>query len=198
MQHCNAYSKWFATKCLTAGVTVESKVVLGTTLKTSDLVFGGESSKTGGKSSRGDFALKSKDVGSKASDVGSGHGSTRNGVGATVQPGGEDGDTRGVDVDKGAVVGERGNAVRAVSGTDSEGGNLRSRGVAGCISTVVTSGHSEEDAGSDSVGSGRVDSGGLGSSKRHAADSTVGTAAGLCVVGDVVDASNDTGVGTRT
>lgn len=103
-----------------------------------------------------------------------------------------------MDVNKGAVVGERSNTVRAVSGTDSVDGRLRSgRGVGG-ISTVVTSSDGHEDTSGDSVGSGGVDSSGLATSKRHGADGTVGAATGLSIVGDKVDTSNDTRVGTRT
>jgi hypothetical protein len=185
-------------KRLTAGVAVESKVVLGAALKTGDLVLCGELSQAGGKGSRSLLALEGKDVGSETSNVRSSHGGTRDGVGTAVEPGGQNGHTRGVDVDGSSVVGERGDAVRAVGGTDGVSRGFGSGRVVGSIAAIVTSGNSHENTSSDSVGNGSVDSGGLGTSERHGANSTVGAAAGLSVVGDIVDTSNDTRVGSRT
>jgi hypothetical protein len=144
-QDIHPRNKRMLRRCLTAGVTVESKVVLGAALKTSDLVLGGESSKTGGERSRRYLALKSENVGSKTSNVGSSHGGTRDGVGTTVEPGGEDRDTRSVDVDNSSVVGERSNTVGAVGGTNSVDSGLRSGRRAGSVSAIVTGGNSEED-----------------------------------------------------
>jgi hypothetical protein len=182
-------------KCLTAGVAVESKVVLGAALDAGDLVLSGKSLQTGGESSRALLALKSENVGSQTGNVGSSHRGTRNGVGTAVEPGGQDGDTGGEDVDDGAVVGERSQSVRAVSGTDGEDSGLGSGRRTGSIGTIVTGGIGEENTGRDGIGGGGVDSGGFATSKRHGANSAIGAAAGLCVVGDVVDTSNDTRVG---
>jgi hypothetical protein len=65
---------------LTAGVAVESKVVLGARRKTGDLVLGGKGLEAGGESSGGPLALKTQDVSTKTSNVGSSHGSTRDGI----------------------------------------------------------------------------------------------------------------------
>jgi hypothetical protein len=153
-QELHARNEQMLRRCSTAGVAVESKVVLGAALKTSDLVLGGKSSKTGGESSRGDLALKSKNVGSKTSNVGSSHGGTRDGVGTAVEPGGEDGNTWSVDVDNGSVVGERSNAVGAVSRTNSVDSRLRGGRRAGSVSAIVTGGNGEENTSRNSVGSG--------------------------------------------
>jgi hypothetical protein len=191
-------SKQSSKKRLTAGVAVESKVVLGAALKTGDLVLGGELSEAGAEGSRGLLALKGQNVGSKTSNVGSSHGGTRDGVGTAVEPGGQDSNTRGVDVNNASVVGERGDTVRAVGGTDGVSGGFGSGRVVASIASIVTSGNSHEDTSGDGVGNSSVDSGGLGTSERHGANSTVGAAAGFSVVGDVVDAGNDTRVGSRT
>jgi hypothetical protein len=127
--------------------------------------------------------------------VGSSHRGTRDGVGTAVEPCGQDGDTGGEDVDDGAVVGERSKFVRAVGGTDGEDSGLGCRGRSSSIDSLVTGGNSEEDTSSDGVGGSGVDRGGLATSERHGAYGTIGAAAGLCVVGDVVDTGNDTRVG---
>lgn len=115
---------------------------------------------------------------------------------ATVQPGGEDGNTRGKDVNNSTVVGERGELVGAVGGTDGVDSGLGcGRGVASILS-VVTSSNGHEDTSADSVGRSRVDGSRANAAKRHATNNAVGAAASLGVVGDEVDASNDTGVGT--
>jgi hypothetical protein len=185
-------------KRLTAGVAVESEVVLGAALEAGDLVLGGEGSEAGAEGSRGLLALKREDVSSKTSDVGSSHRGTRDGVGTAVEPSGEDSNTGGVNVDGASVVGKRGDAVRAVCGTDGEGRGLGGRRVVASILGIVTGGNSHENTSRDGVGDSSVDSSGLATSERHAANSTVGAAAGLSVVGNVVDTSNDTRVGSRT
>jgi hypothetical protein len=72
---------------LIAGVAVESKVVLGATLETSDLVLGGKASKTGSERSRALLALKAEDVSGETSNMWGSHGGTRDGVGTAVVPG---------------------------------------------------------------------------------------------------------------
>lgn len=65
---------------LTAGVAVESKVVLGAGGKTGDLVLGGKSGETGRENGRGNLALESQNVGSETSNMGRSHGGTGDGV----------------------------------------------------------------------------------------------------------------------
>ena len=52
-----------------------------------------------------------EEVGSETSDVGGGHGGTVVGVGAAAGDGGDEINTRGNDIDEGAVVGEDGEGV---------------------------------------------------------------------------------------
>jgi hypothetical protein len=114
---------------------------------------------------------------------------------ATGQPGGKDVDTRSKNVDESAIVGERSQAVRAVSGTNGEDSGLRGgRGVASILG-LVTSSNGHEDTSGNGVGGGRVDGSGAGSTEGHVGDSAVRAAAGLDIVGDEVDTGNDTGVG---
>ena len=115
--------------------------------------------------------------------------------GATVVPGGENGNTRGVTVDGRAVVGERSESVVAVGSTNGEDGGLGSGGNVGGSLGLVAGGDSKENTGGDDGGGGTVDGGGLAATERHVGNGTVGAAAGLRVVGYVVDAGNDTGVG---
>lgn len=117
--------------------------------------------------------------------------------GTTVEPSGEDRDTGSEDVDDGAVVGEGSQAVRAVSGTNGEDSGLRGRRGVGSVYGRVTCGNSHEDTGADSVGSGRVDSSRAAATERHVGNSAVGAAAGPDIVGNKVDTSNDTRVGSR-
>lgn len=114
--------------------------------------------------------------------------------GATVVPGGEDGDTGGVTVDGGAVVGEGSERITAVSGTDSEDRGLGSGGNVGCSLGLVTGSDGKENTGRDDGGGRAVDGGGLAASERHVGNGTVGAAAGLRVGGYEVDTSNDTRV----
>jgi hypothetical protein len=65
---------------LTAGVTVEGKVVLGARRKTGDLVLERKGLDAGGKSSGGLLALEAQEVGTETSNVGSSHGGTRDRV----------------------------------------------------------------------------------------------------------------------
>ena len=58
---------------LTAGVTIESKVVLGAGGKASEDVLCGKSLKAGSKSSRRHLALEGENVSRKTSNVGSSH-----------------------------------------------------------------------------------------------------------------------------
>jgi hypothetical protein len=114
---------------------------------------------------------------------------------ATGQPGGQDVDTRSVNVNKGAVVGERGQAVRAVSGTNGEDSWLRGgRGVASILA-IVTSSNGHEDTSGNRAGGSRVDRSGARATKGHVGDGAVGAATGSDIVGDEVDTGNDTGVG---
>lgn len=114
---------------------------------------------------------------------------------ATVQPGGENVDTRSKNVNDGAVVREGGEAVRAVGGTDGVDGSLGCRRRIGSINSFVTSGNSHEDTSRDSIGGSRVNCGRARSTKGHVGNSAVGAASGLSIVGNIVDASNDTRVG---
>lgn len=138
---------------LTAGVAVEGKVVLGARSETSDLVLDRKSSKTSTQSSRSDLAFKSKDVGSETSNMRGGHGSTGDGVSTAVEPGGQDRDTWSVDVDDAAVVGERGNTVRAVGSTNGVDSGFGGGRVVASISRIVTSGNSHENTSRYSVSS---------------------------------------------
>jgi hypothetical protein len=118
--------------------------------------------------------------------------------GLSANPGGQNADTGSEDVDDGAEVGEGSDLVVAVGGTNSEDSGLRSGRDVGSVLGLVTGGNSEEETGSDGAGSRAVDAGGLGATKRHAADGTsLASSTGLLVVGSKVDASDDTRVGTR-
>lgn len=115
---------------------------------------------------------------------------------ATVVPGGENGNTRGVNVDGRAVVGERGESVAAVGSTDSVYGWLRcGRGVAGVLG-LVTSGNSHKDTGRDDTSGRGVHRGRLVTSQRHVGNRTVRAVAGFDIVCDKIDAGDDTRVGT--
>lgn len=116
--------------------------------------------------------------------------------GATGPPGGEDVNTGGVTVDGSAVVGETGEGVVAVSGTDGEDGGLGSGGDVGGLLGLVTGSDGEEDTGGDDTGGGGVDGSRLAATERHVGNSTVGAAAGLDIAGYEVDTGNDTGVGS--
>ena len=65
---------------LTAGVAVESKVILGAAGQTSDLVLGGKSGDAGRQSSRGLLALETQQVSSEASNMRRSHRGTGDGV----------------------------------------------------------------------------------------------------------------------
>ena len=82
--------------------------------------------------------------------------------------------------------------VRAVGGTNSVDSGFRCRRGVGSILSLVTGSNSHEDTSGDSVGCSSVDSGRTGSTKRHVSNSTVGAAASLDIIGDVVDSGNDT------
>ena len=115
---------------------------------------------------------------------------------STIEPGRQDRNTGSKNVNDGAIVGEGSQAVSAVGGANGVGSRLRRGRRVGRIHTVVTCSDSKENTSRNDVSGGGVDCSGLGSSKRHVGDSAVGAAACLCVVGDIVDTSNDTGVGT--
>ena len=70
----------YESNCLTAGVAVEGKLVLGTRRKTSDLVLQRKRGETSGEGGRGLLALESEDVGGETSNVWSSHGGTRDRV----------------------------------------------------------------------------------------------------------------------
>lgn len=182
---------------LTAGVAVESKVVDGAGGNTGDLVLEGKALDAGRESSGAAGTLEAQEVGTETSNVGSSHRGTGDGVGAAADPGGEDRDTRSENVNDGAVVGERGDAVRAVSGANGEDSGLRSGRRVGSVTAVVTSGNSHEDTSGDSVGGSRVDGSGAAATKRHVGNGTLGAATGLDIVGNKVDTSNHTRVGAR-
>jgi hypothetical protein len=115
---------------------------------------------------------------------------------STGEPSRKNVDTRGEDIDEGAVVAEACELVSAVGSADSEGSRLRGGGVAGSVGTVVTSGNGHENSGRYHAGGGRVDSSGLAATERHVGNSTVGAAAGLDITSDEVDTGDDTRVGT--
>lgn len=184
---------------LTGGVAVEGKAVGGARGKAGDEASLGKSNDAVGKGSGGLLALESKKVGSETGNVRGSHGSTRDGVGAggAADPGGEDADTGSEDVDNRAVVGEGGHAIAGVTGTNGEGSGLGGRGDVGSVLGLVASSNSHEETGRDSVCDSGVDSSGLATTQRHAADSTGRAAAGLVIVDGEVDARDHTRVGTR-
>lgn len=79
MPEAIARMRWRSNR-LTAGVAVESEVVLGAGVETSDLVLGSQGLHAGRESGRGLLALESKKVGSETSNVGRSHGGTRDSV----------------------------------------------------------------------------------------------------------------------
>lgn len=112
-----------------------------------------------------------------------------------ANPGAQDVGARGLDIDDGAVVGVAGLGVVLVGGTDGADRSLGSgRRVLG-INVLVASSDSEEDTSIDKSGGGVVDRGGLAAAQRHVGDSAVGAAAVGNIIGNEVDASNDTGAG---
>ena len=114
----------------------------------------------------------------------------------TVVPGGKNVNTRSVTVEDRAVVRKGSKIIINVSGTNSKDGGLSGGGVVGSILGLVTCGNSQEDASRDDASGGGVHGSGPAATKRQVSNSTVGAAAGPNVAGDVVDASNDTRVGT--
>jgi hypothetical protein len=183
---------------LTRGVAVEDKVVGSARRKTGDLALVGKSNDARDKGSRGPLALESKEVCGETSDVGGSHGGSRDGVGGAADPSRQNVDTRSETIDNGAVVGERSPGVVDVSSTDGENSGLGCGRRVGSIGVVVTGGNRKEETGGDSRGSGRVDSGRLAAAEGHGANGTTSASGtGLLVVGGVVDACNDTRVGSR-
>jgi hypothetical protein len=67
-------------KCLTAGVAVEGKVVHGTRRNARDLVLQRQCLDAAGKDGRGLLALEAKEVCGETSNVRGSHGGTRDGV----------------------------------------------------------------------------------------------------------------------
>jgi hypothetical protein len=115
---------------------------------------------------------------------------------ATVQPGRQDISTRGQDVNESTVIGEGSQAIRAIGCPNSEHSRLRGRRRVASIVGLVTGSGRHKDTGRNGIGGGGVYSGGACATQRHVGDSAAGAAARLCIVGNVVDAGNDTGVGT--
>lgn len=119
-------------------------------------------------------------VGSSTGNVGGSHGSAGDGIGSSGRsdPGGEDGRARGKDIDDSAVVGVRSTGVRRGGGTNGDRGSLRSRGVVGGVSIIVSGGHGEGKTGQDSGRDGRVHSSRLGSTERHGGNGLAGETLG--------------------
>jgi hypothetical protein len=183
---------------LTRGVAVEDKVVGSARRKTGDLALVGKSNDARDKGSRGPLALESKEVCGETSDVGGSHGGSGDGVGGAADPSRQNVDTRSETIDNGAVVGERSPGVVDVSSTDGEDGGLGCGRGGGSVGVAVTSGNSKEETSGDSRGSGGVNSGRLAAAEGHGANGTTSASStGLLVVGRVVNACNDTRVGSR-
>lgn len=185
--------------CLTGGVAVEGKVVESSAGKASDDVLGGEGLDARAESSRRPRALESKKVSTETGNVGRSHRGSGDGVGAARgSPGGDDANTRGEDVDNGAVVAEGGDAVAAVGGANGADSGLRSGRVVGSIGTVVTGGNSEEKSSTDSAGGSGVDGGGLTATERHVGNRLAGAAARASpvVIGSKVNTGDDARVGS--
>ena len=136
-----------------------------------------------------------EEVGSETTDVEGGHGGTVVGVGAAAGGGGDDINTRGNDIDEGAVVGEDGEGVGGVG--DSAGAGSGSRGEGGGVGGRVTRSDGKEDAGIDNGLSGVVDGLGETTTKGHVHDSTVGAVLAGSVSDDKLHTSNDASVGAR-
>jgi hypothetical protein len=183
---------------LTTGVAIESEVVLGGSTDASNYVLGRERTETTRERSRSFLALKAQNISGKTSNVGASYRGTGDSIGTAVIPGRENRDTRGVDINRSAVVREGGGPVRAIGSADSVDSRLGSRRIIASITTIVTGGNGEEEASRDSVGGSSVNCRRLGTAKRHAADRAVWAAAGFCIVGGEVDASNDPRVGAGT
>lgn len=145
----------------------------------------------GGAEAGGGGAV-AEEVGSETSNVGGGHGGTVIGVGAAAGDGGLDVNTGGEDVDEGSVVGEAGEAIAGVGGTDGAGLGGRGRGEGGGIGGRVTGSDGEEEAGVGDGVSGIVDGLGEATAERHVHDNTVGAALAGSVGDDELHTGNDT------
>ena len=77
---------------------------------------------------------------------------------ATVQPRGQDRNTRSKGIDDGTKIREGGQAIRTVSGANSEHSRLRGRRDIAGILSLVTGSDGHEDTGGDGVRSSGVES----------------------------------------
>lgn len=115
--------------------------------------------------------------------MGSGHGGTAESSSATTGAQAENVDTRSVDVKEVAVVGERGDTVVDVSGTDSAGGGSGGRGdsvdVLGATERVTVAGSdSKEETSADDASGSVVQGLGETTTERHVDNETAGAGAG--------------------
>jgi hypothetical protein len=112
---------------------------------------------------------------------------------AAANPSAQDAAAGGLDVDDGAVVGVAGLGVVPVGGADGADGRLGGRRVVGGVRIVVARGDGHEDARVDERGRGPVDRGRVAAAQGHVGDDTLGAAALGRILGDEVDAGDDTG-----
>lgn len=133
-----------------------------------------------------------KEVSTKTSNVRRSHGSAAHLGRAAADLGANNVNTRAMDIDNLAIVGEVANLVVLVAGTNSADRRLGSRrDVSGIFRRVlrtntVTSRDSNEEALLDHVGDSLVDEGRLGATQAHVDDSAVGAVTALVVLGNVV------------
>lgn len=142
-----------------------------------------------------DANTETKEVGGNTSNVGGGHGGTRDGVGLATGPGAGDVGTGGKNIDQAAEVGVVGEGVVNLGSTNGAGRGLGSRGGGRGVSTLVTGSNSQEDAGVDNSGSGRVHGARGAATERHVDNNAVGAALRGSIVDDKLHTSDDARVG---
>lgn len=141
--------------------------------------------------------LKSNEVGSEASNVGGCHAGSGDGVGGRrrADPGRQDVDTRGENVEDGAVVGPAGADILTVGRADGDGVWCGGGRVVGGVRAVIASGHDDGHASANGGGHSGVEGGRVRASERHGEDRLICDALALGVVGDPLDAGDDARVG---
>lgn len=133
------------------------------------------------------------EVSSQASNVGRGHGRAVQRAGLSAGQGALDVDTRGKDIDGTAEVGEGGDLVSLVGGTDSASAGLRGGRAVGSVGSLVACSDSKEKAGLRDGGRGGVDTLREATAKRHVDDDAIRAVTLSRVLDDKLHTGNNTG-----
>jgi hypothetical protein len=145
--------------------------------------------------------LETHKVGGETGNVRGGHAGTAesSSVSVGLDANAEDIDTRGVNVNLGAKVGEVGTLVgKAIDSTDSDSVGGRSRRSQGSSPVLVTSCHNRDNASLEKSFNGTVDSLRLVTTERHVHNSLASTVILLDIVNDELHALKDTRVAATT